>query len=115
MRESAINRAQGLRQSKILASEAVQIEQINKAKGEKNCDASCSSESIFCCSQALPCCKAGQWYCLGMRQRLLTSFPGFLGQWPGNEARTPLTSFPGFLGQWPGNEARTPPGYKCQQ
>ena len=32
-RESAINRAQGLRASKILASEAVKIEQINKAKG----------------------------------------------------------------------------------
>lgn len=79
MRESAINRAQGLRQSKILASEAVQIEQINKAKGEKNCASSCSSQSIFYCSQVLPCCKAGQWYCLGMRQRLLTLFPGFLG------------------------------------
>ena len=36
MRESAINRAQGLRQSKILASEAMQIEQINKAKGERD-------------------------------------------------------------------------------
>ena len=33
-RESAINRAEGLRQSKILASEAVRIEQINKAKGQ---------------------------------------------------------------------------------
>ena len=32
-RESAINRAEGLRQSKILASEAVRIEQLNKAKG----------------------------------------------------------------------------------
>ena len=32
-RESAINRAEGLRQSKILASEAMRIEQINKAKG----------------------------------------------------------------------------------
>jgi len=36
VRESAINRAQGLRQSKILASEALQIEQINKAKGERD-------------------------------------------------------------------------------
>ena len=42
VRESAINRAQGLRQSKILASEAVQIEQVNKAKG-KNCAAFCLS------------------------------------------------------------------------
>ena len=33
-RESAINRAEGLRQSKILASEAVRVEQINKAKGQ---------------------------------------------------------------------------------
>ena len=33
-RESAINRAEGLRQSKILASEAVRIEQLNKAKGQ---------------------------------------------------------------------------------
>ena len=33
-KQSAINRAEGLRQSKILASEAVRIEQINKAKGE---------------------------------------------------------------------------------
>lgn len=29
-----MNRAKGLRQSKILASEAVRIEQINQAKGE---------------------------------------------------------------------------------
>ena len=34
IRESAVNRAQGLRQSKILTSEAVRIEQINQAKGE---------------------------------------------------------------------------------
>ncbi len=34
VRESAINRAEGLRQSKILASEAMQIEQVNKARGE---------------------------------------------------------------------------------
>jgi regulator of protease activity HflC (stomatin/prohibitin superfamily) len=34
IRESAVNRAQGLRQSKILASEAVRIEQVNQAKGE---------------------------------------------------------------------------------
>ena len=34
IRESVINRAEGLRQSKILASEAVRIEQINQAKGE---------------------------------------------------------------------------------
>ena len=34
IRESAVNRAEGLRQSKILASEAVRIEQINQAKGE---------------------------------------------------------------------------------
>ena len=34
-RESAINRAEGLRQSTILASEAVRIEQINKAKGQQ--------------------------------------------------------------------------------
>ena len=33
-RESAINRAEGLRQSKILASEAMRIEQVNMAKGE---------------------------------------------------------------------------------
>ena len=33
VRESAINRAEGLRQSTILASEALRIEQINKAKG----------------------------------------------------------------------------------
>ena len=45
VRESAINRAQGLRQSKILASEAVQIEQVNKAKGKKNCAASCLSSA----------------------------------------------------------------------
>ena len=36
VRESAINRAEGLRQSKILASEAMRIEQVNKAKG-KSC------------------------------------------------------------------------------
>ena len=29
-----MNRAEGLRQSKILASEAVRIEQVNQAKGE---------------------------------------------------------------------------------
>ena len=34
IRESAINRAEGLRQSKILASEAVRIEQVNQAQGE---------------------------------------------------------------------------------
>ena len=34
MRESAVNRAEGLRQSKILTSEAVRIEQVNQAKGE---------------------------------------------------------------------------------
>lgn len=34
VRESAINRAEGLRQSKILASEAMQIEQVNKARGK---------------------------------------------------------------------------------
>ena len=34
IRESTVNRAQGLRQSKILASEAVRIEQVNQAKGE---------------------------------------------------------------------------------
>lgn len=34
IRESAVNRAEGLRQSKILASEAVRIEQVNQAKGE---------------------------------------------------------------------------------
>ena len=34
VRESAINRAEGLRQSKILASEAMRIEQVNKAKGD---------------------------------------------------------------------------------
>ena len=33
VRESAINRAMGIRQSKILASEAMRIEQVNKAKG----------------------------------------------------------------------------------
>lgn len=35
-RESAINRAEGLRQSKILASEAMRIEQVNKAKGRED-------------------------------------------------------------------------------
>ena len=34
IRESTVNRAEGLRQSKILASEAVRIEQVNQAKGE---------------------------------------------------------------------------------
>lgn len=34
IRYSAVNRAEGLRQSKILASEAVRIEQVNQAKGE---------------------------------------------------------------------------------
>ncbi len=33
IRDSAINRAEGLRQSKILASEAFRIQQINEAKG----------------------------------------------------------------------------------
>ena len=33
-RESAINRAEGLRQSKILTSEAEKIQQINRAQGE---------------------------------------------------------------------------------
>lgn len=33
VRESAINRAEGLKQSTILSSEAVRIEQINRAKG----------------------------------------------------------------------------------
>ena len=33
-RESAINRAEGLRQSKILTSEADKIQQINRAQGE---------------------------------------------------------------------------------
>lgn len=33
VRESAINRAEGIRQSKILASEAMRIEQVNIAKG----------------------------------------------------------------------------------
>ena len=36
VREAAINRAEGLRQSKILASEAMRIEQVNKAKGKAN-------------------------------------------------------------------------------
>ncbi len=33
-KQSAINKAEGLRQSTILASEAVRIEQVNQAKGE---------------------------------------------------------------------------------
>lgn len=36
VRESAINRAEGIRQSKILASEAMRIEEVNKAKGQLN-------------------------------------------------------------------------------
>ena len=71
VRESAINRAQGLRQSKILASEAVQIEQVNKAKGKKNCAASCLSSAAKLASGTT---------CLV----------------PGNETKTALTLFPGF-------------------
>lgn len=46
-RESAINRAEGLRQSKILASEAVRVEQINKAKGQL-------SHNDITCMSSLP-------------------------------------------------------------